>query len=172
MKWRDFESESTSGLHCMCAWIMVFACVCVLIHAYYIMCAWIRVCCIHVHVRVCIVYAWVYACVRVCMWCVYVRVYIRMSSCIELRVTAIQTRSWDPDPIRIRARCGPDTLAIWGPAHEMIRKFVPVRIVKTRCPFESKTASFHVNVYFIKYFSIIWLVVNACFRRDIIVFIY
>ena len=52
----------------------------------------------------------------------------------------------DPDLIRIRARCEPDTQAIRRPIHGMIRRLVPVRAVKTRRRFGSETASFHVSV--------------------------
>ena len=63
----------------------------------------------------------------------------------------------DPDLIRIHIHCGLDTLAIRSPIHEMIRRFVPVRAVKTRRYFGSETASFHVSVlyFLIEYFSII-----------------
>ena len=33
------------------------------------------------------------------MWCVCVRVYIRVSSCVRLHVAAIQTRSCDPNSV-------------------------------------------------------------------------
>jgi len=70
---------------------------------------------------------WVYMCARVCMhvckrmYVVYVcvRVYIRVSSWVGLCIVAFRTRlvrsgpvARDPDPIRIRARWGPNTLAI------------------------------------------------------------
>ena len=38
-------------------------------------------------------------------------------------------------------------MAIWSPIHGMIRRSIPVHIVKTRRRFGSKTASFHVSVY-------------------------
>jgi len=52
----------------------------------------------------------------------------------------------DPDPIRVRARCGPDAQPIRRPIHGMIRRSVPVRAVKTRWRFGSETAPFHVSV--------------------------
>ena len=58
----------------------------------------------------------------------------------------IRTVVGDSDPIRICARCGPDTQAIRRPIHGMIRRSVPVRAVKTRRRLDSKTTSFHVNV--------------------------
>jgi len=58
---------------------------------------------------------------------------------------------------RIRARCGPDTLAIQRPIHRMIQRFVLVRAVKTRWWFGHETASFHVSVLclLIEFFGII-----------------
>jgi len=76
-----------------------------------------------------------------CMW-----VNSPPSLCVWLRVTAIWTRLWDPDPIHIRVRYGVDTLAIRRPIHELIQSSVPVRVVKTRRRFSSKIASFHVSV--------------------------
>ena len=75
--------------------------------------------------------------IRVCM-CMYLCV--RVSVCVWLRATGFQTclveypnpATGDPDPIRIRARCGPDTMVIQRPIHGMIRRSVPVRAVKTR----------------------------------------
>jgi len=55
------------------------------------------------------------------------------------------------------ARSEPDIMAIRRPIHGMIRRSVPVRAVKTRGQFGSKTASFYVSVLslFIEYFGII-----------------
>ena len=87
--------------------------------------------------------------------CIPVRTYIcvRISSYVWLRATAFRIRlvrsgpvAGDPDPIRIRARCGPDTKVIRRPTHGMIRISVPVRTVKTRRRFSSEIASFHVSV--------------------------
>ena len=76
---------------------------------------------------------------RVCKWCVCVRVYVRVSSWVELHVAAFRTRlvrsgptARDLDPIRIGVLCGPDRLAIKKLTHGMIRKFVPVRAVEIR----------------------------------------
>ena len=110
----------------------------------------------------------VYKSVRVCMWCAYaygyitVRVYIcvHVSSCVRLRVVAIRTRLGNPNSIAgvlDCARYGPDTLAIWRPAYEMIWRSIPVHAVKTRWRFGSKIASFLVNVcsYIIFLFTIV-----------------
>jgi len=67
----------------------------------------------------------------------------------------IQTVAGDPDSIRIRACCGPDTQAIRRSIYGMIRKSVPVRAVKIRRRFGSETASFHVSVFFSFYNSIL-----------------
>ena len=49
----------------------------------------------------------------------------------------IWTVAGDPDPIRIRARCGPDTMVIRRPTHGMIHRSVPVRTVNARRRFGS-----------------------------------
>ena len=54
----------------------------------------------------------------------------------------------DPDPIGIRAHCGPETQTIRRPIHGMSRRSVPVCAVKTRRWFSSEIASFHVSVRF------------------------
>ena len=62
---------------------------------------------------------------------------------------SIRTHSCDPNSVTGDsncARCRPDTLASWKPTHEMIRRSVPIRTVKTRRRFGSKTASFYVSV--------------------------
>ena len=62
---------------------------------------------------------------------------------------------WDLDPLQeiwIGARYGPNALAIRKPTHGMIRRSVPVRAVKTRRRFGSKTASFYVSVCLLVYF--------------------
>ena len=94
------------------------------------------------------IYMWVYTSVYACiLWSVYVYesmfVLIHVFSCMLQRFGSVW---WDPNLIRIRAHCGPDTMAIRRLAHEMIRKSVPVRAVKTRQRFGSETASFHVSV--------------------------
>jgi len=70
-----------------------------------------------------------------------------------LRVTVFWIRSvrsglvaGDPDPIQIRARSGPDTMAIRRPAYGMIRKSVSVRAVKIRQRFGFETTSIQVSV--------------------------
>jgi len=76
--------------------------------------------------------------------CTYVFVYQRacMAACRMIR-----THSRDSNSVYIGARYGPDTLAIRRPTHGMIRRFVPVRAVKTRRRFGFKTVSFHVIIY-------------------------
>ena len=91
---------------------------------------------------------YVCGCVPVCV-CTCVRV----SLSVWLRVAVFRIRLVrsgpvveDPDPIRIRARCGPDTQAIRRPIHGMSRRSVLVRAVKTRRRFSSEIASFQVSV--------------------------
>jgi len=64
------------------------------------------------------------------------RVFMFISMC-WLRVTVFRIRSvrsglvaGDSDPIQIRARSGPDTMAIRRPAHGMIRKSDPLSFEK------------------------------------------
>ena len=82
---------------------------------------------------------WVYTYVSACMFveCIHVQGYVRVSSCVWLRVAAFRTHlvrsdpvTEDPDPIRIGARYEPSTLAIRRLIHEMIRRSVPVRPVR------------------------------------------
>ena len=86
------------------------------------------------------------------------------SLCVRVRVAAFRIRSvrskpviGDADPIRTCARYAPDTQRIRRLIHEMIRRLVPVRAVKTERQFGFETASFHVSVLclFIEYFGII-----------------
>ena len=89
------------------------------------------------------VYCGVYTCTRVCL-CGF----ICWVACCSVSDSfgEIRTVSGDPDPIRIRARCGPDTMVIQRPIHGTICRSVLVRAVKTRRRFGSETASFHVSV--------------------------
>jgi len=73
--------------------------------------------------------------------------------CVWLRVVAIsdpfvqsELVTRDPDPIRICARYGPDTLAIRRLTHGMIHRSVLVCAMKTRWRFNSKIKLFHVSV--------------------------
>jgi len=107
-------------------------CMCILVYVYmwvytYVM----RVCCR------------VYTCTRICL-CEF----ICLVACYSVSDSfgKIRTVVGDPDPIRICARCGPDTQVIRRLIHGMICKSVPVRTAKTRQRFSSKTASFHVSV--------------------------
>ena len=74
-----------------------------------------------------------------------------MCTCVYVCMVACYS---DTSPL---ARSGPDTMVIRRPIHGMIRRSVPVRAVKTRGRFNSKTVSFHVSVLylFIEYFGII-----------------
>ena len=71
-------------------------------------------------------YMYVTVCMCGCLVYIYIYLYV------WLRATVFWTRLGDPDPIRIRARSGPDTMAIRRPITGMIRRSVPVRAVKTR----------------------------------------
>ena len=92
-------------------------------------------------------------CVRMHVWvlCMYLCLYV-CDGCVLQYFRPVwwdpNPASGDPDPIQIRARCGPDTMAIRRPIHGMIRKSIPVRAVKTRWWFGSKIVSFHVSVCF------------------------
>jgi len=74
-------------------------------------------------------------------------------------VSEIRTIAENPDPIQIRARCGPDTMVIRRPIHGMIRRSVPVRAVKTRRRFGSENASFQVSVpcFLIEYLILFYM---------------
>ena len=103
------------------------------------------------YVYVCM-YAWVYAWVRVCMRCVYVYEYmfiwVHELCCVLQRLELVW---WDPDPlkeIQTCARYEPDTLAIRRPTNGLIRRFVPVRVAKSRRRFGFKSATFYVSVYY------------------------
>ena len=108
-------------------------------------------------------YMLLYTCTSTCTYCV--RLSVCLSTCVimfkyvwvcDMCTVAcfsnsdpfgeIRTVAGDPDPIRIRDRCGPDTMAIRRPIHGMIRRSVQVRAVKTRRWFGSETASFHMSV--------------------------
>jgi len=86
-------------------------------------------------------------CMSVYVACVCIRVYVRVSSWVGLRVAKFRTCSWDPDSTRICVRRWPDTLAIRRPTHGMIWRSVPDRIVKIRRWFSFKAVSFHVGIF-------------------------
>ena len=106
------------------------------------------------YVCMCILCIWVYSvCMHVCtciyVVCVCMRMYVHVSSCVWLRDTAFQINSYDPNSITENLDCVRyklDTQVIRRPTHEMIRRSVPARIVKTKWRFRSETASFHVSV--------------------------
>ena len=123
------------------------------------LCAWV---CYNIHACI-YVYICVYTCIRIyvgvhvclCVYveeCIRVRGYICVFMCLVVCYSVtdlfgeIRTIAGDPDPIRICASYRPNTIAIRKSIHGMIRRSVPVRAVKTRRRFSSKTASFHVNV--------------------------
>ena len=144
-------------------------CVCIL-YVYISVFIYINVCwflfkyaCMLVYVYTCIR---IYADVHVCL-CVYIVECIRVCICMHVWVLSmylclyvcvgymlqrfgfvgeIRTVAGDPDPVRIRARCGPDTMVFQRPIHGTIRRSVLVRVVKTRWRFGSETTSFHVSV--------------------------
>ena len=109
------------------------------------------------YVGVC-VYLYMYVCgysVCVCMHVWVLSMYLYLFVCVGCVLQHFGFIQWDPnpasgdpDPIQIRARCGPDTMAIRRPTHGMIRRSVPVRAVKIRRRFGSETASFQVSVCF------------------------
>ena len=98
--------------------------------------------CMYVGIRVCVrMHVWVlsvYLCLYVCVGCVL--------QCFRPVRWDPNPATGDPYPIRIRARCEPDTQAIRRPTHEIIHRSVSVHAVKTRQQFGSKIASFHVSV--------------------------
>jgi len=113
----------------------------------------------HEYVYVCMVvslypYMYVYVGVHVCVgvlvsvFSIYLYLFVCVG-CVLQRSESfgeIRTVVGDPDPIRVRARCGPDTQPIRRPIHGMSRRSVLVRAVKTRRRFGSETALFHVSV--------------------------
>ena len=104
-------------------------------------------------------YVWVYVYV-LCMYmgmymciCVYVCLYVfvcMLQRCEPAVWPKTGNRGLRPDP---------DSYSLWtrypGDSNTdpwMIRRFVPVRAVKTGWRFRSKTALFHVSVYLLVYF--------------------
>ena len=77
-----------------------------------------------------------------CVMCVCV------NSPPSLRMVVCSVFTEEPIPIRICVRRVSIRQAIRRPTHEMIRRSVPVRAVKTRWWFGPKIVSFHVSVYF------------------------
>ena len=75
-------------------------------------------------------------CVRMHVWAfsVYLYLFVCSVGCYSISdpFGEIRTVAGDPDLIRIRAHCGPDTQAIRRPIFGMIRRSVPIRVVKTR----------------------------------------
>ena len=72
---------------------------------------------------------------------VCIRVYVRVSSLIGLRVAGFGTIWWDMDPLqetRICVRRWPDRLVIWRSTYEMIWRSIPIHAVKTRWQFKSQ----------------------------------
>jgi len=99
----------------------------------------------------------VYLCTCVCLY---------INACVWLLVIAIRTRSWNLNPIRVR--CEADTQATRRPTHEIIWRSVPVRAVKTRRRFGSKTTSLHVSIYFCVIFLFTVVSEYLCFLRIIL----
>jgi len=98
--------------------------------------------CIYVGVHVCVCRRGVH------VWVCYVCVNFPLSvyDCVVQRYRLVW---WDPDrlqKIQNCVRCGPDTLAIRKSTHRTIQRSIPVRAMKARRRFWSKTASFLVSV--------------------------
>ena len=129
----------------MCMYVFILMCVGFYLSMHVCWCMCILV---YVYMRV---YMYVYACI---LWSAYVYegmfVWVHVFGCVLQRFGSIwwdpNPATGDPDPIQIRARCGPNTMAIRRSTHEMIHRSVPVHAVKTRRRFGSETASFHVSV--------------------------
>jgi len=106
--------------------------------------------CVRVWVYTCIC-SYIHMCVCVCV-CVWIIMYICLCLCIHVcMAAAIWTRSCDPDSLtkdsdlfplwtRYASDLKTDPQTIW--------RSIPVRTMKTRRHFESKTVSFHVSVSF------------------------
>jgi len=112
--------------------------------------------CMHDYVYVCI-YSCVYVCVCVCRGCVCG--YMCLVICYNDADLFVRS-----EPGNKRPRPDLDLCSLWtwhiGDSQTdpwMIRRSVSVRAVKTRQWFGSKTASFHVSVYFclVSYFTIV-----------------
>jgi len=108
-----------------------------------------HVVCMYVYTCICMC-AWVYTYVSVCTCrcSVYLYLFVCVGCVLQYfgSVRWVRTSCRRPGPDLNSCRCGPDTMVIRRPIHEMIRRSVPVRAVKTRWRFGSKTASFHVSV--------------------------
>ena len=132
----------------------------------------IRVC--YIRVRICIVYAWgvcMSMCIYMCSACMFYGCTFVWVHVFDYAVQRFGPVWRDPDPlrkVRIYARYGPDTMAIRRPTHEMIRRFLPVRVMKTRRRFGFKTASFHMSICLLVYFN--FSVLFYCFIRMYILF--
>ena len=118
-----------------------------------------QVCCVYKSLRVCMWCVYMYGCIPVCVY-----ISIRVSSCVLLLVAVIQIQLRDPStvtedlyPIQIRVSGVPIRQPIQRSMHEMIRRSITFREVKTKRRFESKTVSFHVSVcsYVIFLFTVV-----------------
>ena len=115
-------------------------------------------------VSVCIYSIYVCTCGYTCMYCVciwvctcvfmYTCAYMCSFTCYNVVNPLMRPKTGnrglipDPDSYSLRTRYPGDSKTDpW-----MIRRFVPVRAVKTGRRFGSKTASFHVSVYLLVYF--------------------
>ena len=129
--WAHKHILSVSMYRCMYVYKRIYVYVCMIVSLYLYMYVYVGIhVCVREHVWVLIVYL----CLYVCVGCVL--------QCFGPVWWDPSPASGDPDPIRIRAHCGPDTQAIRRPAHAMICRSIPVHAAKTR----SETASFHVSV--------------------------
>ena len=115
-------------------------------------------------------YVNVFACMGICSCVSWVACCSVSNLFGEIRTHSCDSNQTTGNPntlreIRSCAHYGPDTLTIRKLTHEMIRRFVPVRAVKTRGWFSFKTASFHVSVcfYLNSLFSVAYMYVCLAF---------
>ena len=113
----------------------------------------------YVYTRMCVC-MWVYPCMYARVACLYGYMcimgvcwfpflFVCLVACYSISDSFVRSESvtGDSDPIWIRNHYGPDTQAIREPIHGMIRRSVPVHVVKTRQRFSFETMSFHVSDY-------------------------
>ena len=110
----------------------------------------------------------VHVCVGMLGWVLSVHLYLFVCSVAcysildpfgEIR-TSCRRSEPDSDSCSLWTRC----MVIRRPIHGMIRRPVPVRAVKTRRRFGSKTSSFHVSVR-----SCVFTVIGMCFHINVII---
>jgi len=140
----------------------VWVCVHVFIFVYACVGMCIYIICMYVYTRIYLLMCG-YTCMYYASMCVCVYVFVNQRVGLIACCSNVDSFVWSEpvtekqNPIRIRVHCGPDTLAIRKPTHGIIRRSLPVRVVKTRRWFSFKITSFHVSVcsYVISLFTII-----------------